>query len=197
MTDLLIQSVTSRGETFPRSLLDGCRSSVVARYSRSGSDSLGSELKHSKSDDLVLQSSPISPDIQHTRCDSTIPKTTCVVYEDDIVSTHVLPKAKYFSDGETDDLVSHNGEKPTRKVSGDFSDVPRISNRHVGLYDRVDPEDSIRDMITENDFYRFVLFKKHYEKYLHLSQKYEEARNIAYYLEEKYHEIKEAALLGN
>ena len=38
--------------------------------------------------------------------------------------------------------------------------------------------------------FRFVLFKKHYDKYLHLSQKYEEARNIAYYLEEKYHEIK-------
>ncbi|ENN75643.1 hypothetical protein YQE_07821, partial [Dendroctonus ponderosae] len=37
---------------------------------------------------------------------------------------------------------------------------------------------------------RFVLFKKHYDKYLHLSQKYEEARNIAYYLEEKYHEVK-------
>ena len=37
---------------------------------------------------------------------------------------------------------------------------------------------------------RFVLFKKHYDKYVHLSQKYEEARNIAYYLEEKYHEVK-------
>jgi len=35
-----------------------------------------------------------------------------------------------------------------------------------------------------------VLFKRHYDKYLRLSQKYEEARNIAYYLEEKYHEIK-------
>lgn len=37
---------------------------------------------------------------------------------------------------------------------------------------------------------RFVLFKSHYDKYLRLSLKYEEARNIAYYLEEKYHEIK-------
>lgn len=35
-----------------------------------------------------------------------------------------------------------------------------------------------------------MLFKKHYDKYLHLSKKYEEARNIAYYLEEKYHEVK-------
>ncbi|PSN54884.1 hypothetical protein C0J52_10272 [Blattella germanica] len=155
MTDLLIQSVTSRGDTFPRSLLDGCRSSVVSRYSRAG-DSLGSELKHSKSDDLVLQSAPIiPPEIQHARCDSPIPKTACVVYEDDLVSTHVLPKAKYFSDSETDDVRSPGAEKPTRKVSGDYSDVQRMSSaRHVGLYDRVDPEDSIRDMITENDFYR-------------------------------------------
>lgn len=38
--------------------------------------------------------------------------------------------------------------------------------------------------------FRFVLFKTHYDRYLHLSKKYEEARNIAYYLEEKYHEIK-------
>lgn len=44
-------------------------------------------------------------------------------------------------------------------------------------------------------YFRFVLFKKHYDKYLHLSQKYEEARNIAYYLEEKYHEIKVGYLL--
>lgn len=151
---------------------------------------MSSELKHSKSDDLVLQSKAIiPPDIQHTPCDSPITKTGCVVYEDDFVSAPVLPKAKYFSDSETDEVRSNSVDK-ARKISGDFSDVQRISNRHVGLYDRVDPEDSIRDMITENDFYRFVLFKKHYDKYLHLSQKYEEARNIAYYLEEKYHEIK-------
>lgn len=43
---------------------------------------------------------------------------------------------------------------------------------------------------------RFVLFKRHYEKYLDISQKYEEARNIAYYLEEKYHEIKVSPALS-
>lgn len=155
MTDLLIPSVTSRGDTFPRRILDGCRSSVVNRYSRAG-DSLGSELKHSKSDDLVLQSAAlISPDIQRARCDSSIPKTVCVVYEDDVVSTHVLPKANHFSDNETVEVRSASADKAPRKISGDFSDVQRISNRHVGLYDRVDPEDSIRDMITENDFYRW------------------------------------------
>lgn len=152
MTDLLIQSVTSRGDTFPRRLLDGCRSSVVSRYSRGGGDSFGSELKHSKSDDLVLQSAAIIPqNIQHAPCDSSITK---VVYEDELVPTHVLPKAKYFSDSEADEVRPGNVDKAPRKISGDFSDVQRISNRHMGLYDRVDPEDSIRDMITENDFYR-------------------------------------------
>jgi hypothetical protein len=126
----------------------------VPRYSRAG-DSLGSELKHSKSDDLVLQSTAlIPPDNQHARCDSPIPKTACVVYEDDLVSTHVLPKAKYFSDSETEEVRSASVDKAPRKISSDLTDVQRISNRHVGLYDRVDPEDSIRDMITENDFYR-------------------------------------------
>lgn len=38
--------------------------------------------------------------------------------------------------------------------------------------------------------FRFVLFKKHYDEYLDISQKYEEARTISYYLEEKYHEVK-------
>jgi hypothetical protein len=154
MTDLLIQSVSSRGDTFPRRLLDGCRSSVVSRYS-TGGDSLSSELKHSKSDELVLQSKAIiPPDIQHTPYDSPITKTSCVMCEDDLVSAPVLSKARYFSDSETDEVRSNSVDKAPRKISGDFSDVQRISSRHVGLYDRVDPEDSIRDMITENDFYR-------------------------------------------
>ncbi|XP_039287260.1 uncharacterized protein LOC111057612 [Nilaparvata lugens] len=78
-------------------------------------------------------------------------------------------------------------------TGGDFQTASgRPASRPVSqaLCDRLDPEDSIRDIISENDFYRFVLFKRHYQKYLDISQKYEEARNIAYYLEEKYHEIK-------
>lgn len=36
--------------------------------------------------------------------------------------------------------------------------VPRGSRRkRVSVYDRVDPEDSIRDMVSENDFYRWVV----------------------------------------
>lgn len=38
--------------------------------------------------------------------------------------------------------------------------------------------------------YRFVLFKRHYDKYVALAAKYEEAKGIAYYLEERYHEVK-------
>ncbi|XP_035730742.1 keratin, type II cytoskeletal 1-like [Vespa mandarinia] len=58
------------------------------------------------------------------------------------------------------------------------------------LTDRIDPEDSIRDIVTENDLYRFVLFKRHYDKYVALAAKYEEAKDTAYYLEERYHEVK-------
>lgn len=43
--------------------------------------------------------------------------------------------------------------------------------------------------------FRYVLFKRHYEKYISLSKKYEEAKNMVYYLEEKYHEVKVSALL--
>nr|CAD7202475.1 unnamed protein product [Timema douglasi] len=190
MTNLLLQPSPSRGDTFPRSLIDSCRTSIVPRYGRSEDSVVNTEMKHSKSDDLVLQSSVgalVTPECHHARCDSPIPKTGSVVYEDDLVSTqYVLPKAKYFSDSEAD-----SDTRPSILDKSFSSDSHRTSARHVGLYDQVDPEDSIRDMITENDFYRFVLFKRHYDKYLHLSHKYEEARNIAYYLEEKYHEIKQ------
>lgn len=39
-------------------------------------------------------------------------------------------------------------------------------------------------------FCRYVLFKRHYDKYVDLAEKYKEAKSIAYYLEERYHEIK-------
>lgn len=37
---------------------------------------------------------------------------------------------------------------------------------------------------------RFVLFKRHYDKYVALAEKYEESRGVVYYLEERYHEVK-------
>ncbi|KAG8266383.1 hypothetical protein J6590_073886 [Homalodisca vitripennis] len=205
MTDLLIQTASSsppRSDSFRYGLLDGCRSPIIARYTgfEDRPSGLGlSDLKHSKSDDLVLQSAPVAaPEMHHGISDAAIQiqKEACVVYEDDIsVLPSVLPKSLpvYYSDSETSNVTKCAPmEKSVLKITGDFgSDGPsRRSSRHIGLYDRLDPEDSIRDIISENDFYRFVLFKRHYEKYLDISQKYEEARNIAYYLEEKYHEIK-------
>ncbi|XP_076272885.1 uncharacterized protein LOC143204240 isoform X2 [Rhynchophorus ferrugineus] len=132
-------------------------------YRASKNTDFYSDLTTSKSDELVLQNAadiPIGEDIHH---------------------------------GHSENLLDSGCMSPTKDDFLDKSDVilPKTyRNKRTSVYDRVDPEDSIRDIVSENDFYRFVLFKKHYDKYLHLSQKYEEARNIAYYLEEKYHEIK-------
>lgn len=197
MTDLLIQNNSpTRGEPFSRGcgLLEGCRSPIVPRYSgfEERPSGLGlCDLKHSKSDDLVLQSAPISaPEMHHGISDAAIQiqKEACVVYEDDLV---MLPTASnqlmannhnggnsnknlpvYYSDSETysDGKCSSSNhhfsppphvpvvEKSVLKITGDFgADMPiqsRRSSQHIGLYDRLDPEDSIRDIISENDFYR-------------------------------------------
>lgn len=162
-------------------LREGCRS-PVGRYPGLGLP----ELKHSKSDDLVLQSAPTGPpEIQHGISEASlqIQREACVVFEDDLGAVPA-----YFSDSE----VLRPPDRPPLKITGDFAEAggSKRASQVISIYDRVDPEDSIKDIISENDFYRFVLFKRHYEKYLDISKKYEEARNIAYYLEEKYHEIK-------
>ncbi|XP_050433210.1 uncharacterized protein LOC126841039 [Adelges cooleyi] len=147
---------------------------------------MNSELKHSRSDDLILQGAPYTPaDMQHGISDAAlqIQKDACVVYDDD-VSDHRMSVANYESPIVTQDL----NPVPLLKLTGDFT--PESSNKRCSVVERVDPEDSIGDIISQNDFYRFVLFKRHYEKYLDISRKYEEARSLAYYLEEKYHEIK-------
>ncbi|RZF35468.1 hypothetical protein LSTR_LSTR012372 [Laodelphax striatellus] len=230
MTELLMQQpvvsdggggggVSGRGEFVN---VRRCRSpgSLVARYSayEERPSGLGlCELKHSKSDDLVLQSAPSQPaEMHHGISDVAlqIQKEACVVYEDDLAPMPCsLPV--YYSDSETCPAGggSPRGYSPPSSpevitaplppppppptalkiTGGDFQGAgggSRPASRPVSVCDRLDPEDSIRDIISENDFYRFVLFKRHYQKYLDISQKYEEARNIAYYLEEKYHEIK-------
>ncbi|XP_018917917.1 uncharacterized protein [Bemisia tabaci] len=197
MTDLLYQSPTSttpRSDSFRCALLDVCRSPVLSRYSREDRANMGfSDLKHSRSDDLVLQSAPVNgPEMQHGISDAAlqIQKDACVVYEDDVSNGSAKPAISSPSNSESGGAKYR--DKSFLKLTGDFgNDVPnKRASQHVELYDKVDPEDSIRDIISENDFYRFVLFKRHYETYLDISRKYEEARNIAYYLEEKYHEIK-------
>lgn len=131
-------------------------------YRASKNTDFYSDLTSSKSDELVLQNSAD------------------------------IPITEEIHHGHSENLLDSGCMSPTKE---DFLDnpevvVPKCRVKRASVYDRVDPEDSIRDIVSENDFYRFVLFKKHYDKYLHLSQKYEEARNIAYYLEEKYHEVK-------
>lgn len=120
MTELLV----SRGDTFPRSFLDSYRNSRA-------SDQFYSDLKSSKSDELVLQNPadiPVSNEIQHGHSENLLDSNICM--------------------------------SPTE---GDFLDKPEVlilprSHRRAPVYDRVDPEDSIRDIVTENDFYRLVSY---------------------------------------
>lgn len=124
------------------------------------------EMRHSRSEDLlgvISGSRSPSPNVP-------LPSTAS---EDDLIAASALHEA-------TDSTI-----KPP---------CPLLSSRVAGPAgfpaDRIDPEDSIRDIVTENDLYRFVLFKRHYDKYVALAAKYEEAKGIAYYLEERYHEVK-------
>lgn len=175
MTELLV----SRGDTFPRSLLDTYRQSRA-------SESFYCDLKTSKSDELVLQ--------QGAADDIHVPQDLHHGHSENLLDSHLIESSgvvgKCLSPTEPDFLDKPEVCTSLPPVAPSRDREQRHRRRKVTVYDRVDPEDSIRDIVTENDFYRFVLFKKHYDKYLHLSQKYEEARNIAYYLEEKYHEVK-------
>ncbi|KAK7601057.1 hypothetical protein V9T40_008498 [Parthenolecanium corni] len=157
------------------------------------------ELIHSRSDDLILQNAPLTePIIQRGISDAAIQiqKDACVVYDDIVPSRNSKLLSLYYSDSETNsntNLRDSECEPPMLKITGCFDDISCPSQRTskcIDSSDKIDPEHSIRDIISRNDFYRFVLFKKHYDEYLDISQKYEEARTISYYLEEKYHEVK-------
>ncbi|KAM0730204.1 hypothetical protein ACS0PU_004081 [Formica fusca] len=126
------------------------------------------EMRHSRSEDLLgaISRSP-SPNID-------LPTATS---EDDLIAASGLRDSNIYDEAG----VSVGVAGPSRRI------LPSPS-RVVGL--PVDPEDSIRDIVTENDLYRYVLFKRHYDKYVDLAEKYKEAKNITYYLEERYHEIK-------
>ena len=90
------------------------------------------EMRHSRSEDLlgvISGSRSPSPNVP-------LPSTAS---EDDLIAASALHEA-------TDSVV-----KPA---------CPLLSSRVAGppgfLADRIDPEDSIRDIVTENDLYRFV-----------------------------------------
>lgn len=87
------------------------------------------DLSSSKSDELVLQNSeslPISEDIHHGHSENLL----------DVTSTISPTKEDFLDKAE---LI-----------------LPKSHRRRIPVYDRVDPEDSIRDIVTENDFYRCV-----------------------------------------
>ncbi|KAK3918824.1 Chaperone protein DnaK, partial [Frankliniella fusca] len=201
MSHILVSGTDTmpRGSAYHRNCLDEYRPPMSTRCSASNSH----DMKHSKSDDLVMQNSAVPTSSSTSAKSKSDNNSVCVVNggisqsaSDSGFSASLalsapvpvlLPKSECFSECDSENDVRYQ-MLDTSRIRG--KDLQRKSSHHVGIYDRVDPEDSIRDMISDNDFYKFVLFKTHYDKYLHLSKKYEEARNIAYYLEEKYHEIK-------
>ncbi|KAJ1524722.1 hypothetical protein ONE63_009605 [Megalurothrips usitatus] len=197
-----------RGSAYHRNCLHEYRPPVNSRSSASPTVFTTNEMKSSKSDDSVthttcaassvspsanlksdsISNGAVSGEVSRSASDSGFSASLALPAPVPVL----LPKSECFSECDSDNDVRYQ-MLDTSRLRG--KDLQRKPSHHVGIYDRVDPEDSIRDIITDNDFYKFVLFKTHYDKYLHLSKKYEEARNIAYYLEEKYHEIKVSANL--
>lgn len=112
---------------------------------------MNSELKHSRSDDLILQGAPYTPpDMQHGISDAAfqIQKDACVVYDDDITD-HRMSMNFHDSPIVAQEL---NPTTPLLKLTGDFSSDG--ANKRCSVIDRIDPEDSIGDIISQNDFYR-------------------------------------------
>lgn len=167
MTDYLPTRMPTRnrGDTFPRnssnnnnpgpSLLE-CRSGSTTSVSRicgssniRPSEELNNELKHSKSDDLVLQvQSKLNDFPDPISMDSINLRFSCS-------SEQILGNESVIGpespDGETEgDFLDRD-----TSVSGasHLNKLKKGAKREVN-YDFIDPEDSIRDMITENDFYR-------------------------------------------
>lgn len=152
-----------RGSAYHRNCLDEYRPPVSSRCSVSN----GNDMKHSKSDDLVLQNSTtasnssasarsksdnvknsvVSGDISHSVSDSGFSTSLALPAPIPVL----LPKSECFSECESENDVRYQ-VLDTSRLRG--KDLQRKSSHHVGIYDRVDPEDSIRDIITDNDFYR-------------------------------------------
>lgn len=102
--------------------------SFLDTYRANKSEQYYSDLTSSKSDELVLQNSadiPVSEGIHHGHSENLLDISSCLT--------------------------------PTKDTVLDQPEVIIPRNHHrrrTPVYDRVDPEDSIRDIVTENDFYR-------------------------------------------
>lgn len=69
----------------------------------------------------------------------------------------IPPVAKEMQHGHSENLLDERGAVNNGEVDGvDRCEImlPKNHRKRVSVYDRVDPEDSIRDIVTENDFYR-------------------------------------------
>lgn len=72
----------------------------------------------------------------------------------------IPPVAKEMQHGHSENLLDERAAVNNAEVDGlDRCEImlPKNHRKRVSVYDRVDPEDSIRDIVTENDFYRLVL----------------------------------------
>lgn len=103
------------------------RSFLDSYRSSRASEQLCYDLKSSRSDELVLQTPVDMP-----------------------------PVAKEMQHGHSENLLDERGAGDGEADSFDRCEIvlPRSRRKRVSVYDRVDPEDSIRDIVTENDFYR-------------------------------------------
>lgn len=139
MTDLIV----SRGDTFPRSFLD------TYRASKANEQLLYNDLKSSKSDELVLQNAsdiPMTAEIYHGHSENLL-DTACL---------SPSPPPLIGDDDDDEDEFFRGKRDGEARVQPQPS---RNQRRRVPpVYDRVDPEDSIRDIVTENDFYKWVFF---------------------------------------
>ncbi|KAK0181041.1 hypothetical protein PV327_003362 [Microctonus hyperodae] len=182
MTDLLIgiagsgfQTSENSATTSSSTTVTSNNGDVVYRTRNPSSIYRNSEMRHSRSEDILGGVGVGTP----TRTQSPLLLDQGCASEDDLVATTALRDASSSSSLLQHSIYSYGGRRNATSPPPTFNAT-----------DRIDPEDSIRDIVTENDLYKFVLFKRHYDKYVALAEKYEESRGISYYLEERYHEVK-------
>jgi len=139
-----------RGSAYHRNCLDEFRPAAsTSRYH-------ANELRHSRSDPL----GPVGGNSNGTACAGGgagdeggakgSAKSEPSAFRDEVLV--LLPRpvsvSQCFAEAEDE-------PRPAQALQG--LEAARLKPKvpaHVGIYDRVDPQDSIRDMITENDFYR-------------------------------------------
>ncbi|KAF7394645.1 hypothetical protein HZH66_007819 [Vespula vulgaris] len=158
--------------------------------SRSTSPTIGLLPSTASEDDLIAASALHESTDRH-RHRVVVAAAAAAAAAAAIADTRRLPSSSSSSSSPSSSSTAPNNNNNNTSTTTTNLFASKFVGPPAGLLtDRIDPEDSIRDIVTENDLYRFVLFKRHYDKYVALAAKYEEAKGIAYYLEERYHEVK-------